>query len=207
MKQVIEFDVTKQLDQFNKLASSMPYIISRAINEIAFKRARIAVSKSLNTDFNNTDKYFNSANAIRVLKSSKQDLKVTLYHFKEQLSLQQFGGTEKGSGHKLAIPIRANFAKYAGVPTNKKIPKSLSIDTIMKKSSSRGGYRAKGVMPYVNKKGVYIRTTDGLRLLYVFKSSAEHKNKLLKFQEIIEATYNTNLERFINREYLKALKG
>lgn len=206
----IEFDITKQLDSFNKLAGSMDYIISKSLNDVAFNNGRKAVSKEIHENMEVRNKAFASERAIRINKSTKNDLSVTLYHFKEQMGLQQFGGVETPTGKKLAVPIRRNLASYAGAPSNKKIPKSLSIDTIMQKAPRKKGepvYRTKGVKPFVTSRGVFIRIDSGLRLLYSFVDKASHDKKLLKFQKIIEKTYNVKLERNIERNYLKVLKG
>lgn len=206
----IEFDITNQLDRFNKLSKEMPYIISTALNDIAFKNARKEVSKEMDKTMEIRNKSFGSERAIRIQKSTKQDLSVTLYHFKEQMALQQYGGTELPEGSKLAIPIRKNLAQYAGVPNNKKIPKSLSIPVIMAKAPKKRGqqvYKTKGVEPFVLKRGVFIRVGEGLRLLYSFVDKAVHQKKLLKMQEAIERIYNIKLERNIERNYLKILKG
>ena len=206
----IEFDVTDQLDTFNKAASSMSFIISKSMNDVAFKNARQDVSKDIHKKMEVRNKGFASKNSIRINKSTKQKLQVDLYHFKEQMGLQQFGGKESPTGKKLAIPIRKNMAKYAGVPSSKKIPKGLSIQTIMDRAPRKKGqavYKTKGVKPFISKRGVFIRTSEGLRMLYTFADKATHQKKLLKFQKIIERTYNIKLERNIERNYLKVLKG
>ena len=208
--EAIEFDITDQIDTLNKLASSMNFIISKSINDIAFGPGRKALSKEMNTKFEARDKKFNSPNAIRVQKSTKLNLTVSLFHFKEELGLQQFGGVETPKGKKLAIPIRKNMAKYANVPNNKRIPKSLKIDTILDKAPKHKGqaeYKTRGVKPFVMSRGVFIRTSEGLRMLYVFQEKAAHTKRLLNFQNTIEKVYNTKLERHINRNYLKILKG
>ena len=206
----IEFDITNQLDKFNKLAKDMPYIISRSINDIAFEHGRREASEEIHEKMEVRNKAFSSQKSIRIKKSSKKDLKVTLYHFKEQMGLQQYGGIERPEGSKLAIPIRKNLSTYAGIPNNKQIPKSLSINTIMAKAPKKKGepaYKTKGIMPFVLKRGVYIRTSTGLRIIYAFADKAAHDKKLLKMQETIEKTYNINLEKYIERNYINILKG
>ncbi len=205
----IQFDITKQLDTFNKAANQMPYIISKSLNDVAFNNARKDLSAEIYQTMEVRNKAFASERSIRIDKATKKDLTVTLYHFKEQMGLQQFGGTEQPSGSKLAIPIRNNLSKYACVPTNKKIPASLSIQTLMSKapkSKSEPVYTTKGVKPFVLKRGVFIRTSDGLRLLYAFVDKATHDKKLFKFQQTVERTYNIKLEINIERNYLKVLK-
>ncbi len=39
--EAIKFDITDQLDTFNKLAKDMPYIISLALNDTAYKHGKI----------------------------------------------------------------------------------------------------------------------------------------------------------------------
>ena len=109
----------------------------------------------------------------------------------------------------MAIPIRKTFASYAGVPKNKKIPKSLTIPEIMANAPRKRGqqiYKRKGVSPIIMKKGIFIRTSGGLRMLYAFVDKATHKKKTLDYQTATERTYNKNLERSIKREYIKLLK-
>jgi len=208
--EAIEFDVTKQLDTFNKAADSTGFILSKSLNDVAFKNARKDVSKDIHKNMEVRNKIFGSANAIRINKADKNNLTIQLYHFKEQMGLQQFGGVELPKSKKLAIPIRKNLAAYAGVPNNKKIPKGLSIKTIMQKAPRKKGetiYKTKGVKPFVTNRGVFIRVDSGLRLIYSFVDKASHEKRLLKFQKVIEKTYNIKLERNIERNYLKVLKG
>lgn len=206
----IELDITKQLDQFNKLASSMNFIVSKSLNDVAFEKGRKNLSNEMKDSLEERNKTFFNPRSIRVSKSSKTNLEVTLYHFKEQLAFQQFGGVETPTGKKLAIPVRKSMSKYAGVPNNKNIPKSLKINTILEKAPRKTGdavYKTRGVKPFVKPKGVFIRTDEGLKLLYVFADKAKHTKKLLDFQKEVERTYDVNLERYINRNYLKLLKG
>lgn len=206
----IEFDVTKQLDTFNKASSSTGFIISKSLNDIAFVNARKDLSRDMHKNMEIRNKMFGGERAIRINKSNKNNLTIELYHFKEQMGLQQFGGIELPKGKTLAIPVRKNLATYAGVPTNKKIPKSLSVPVIMAKAPRKKGetiYKAKGVRPFVTKRGVFIRVDSGLRLLYSFVDKATHDKRLFKFQQTIERTYNIKLERNIEKNYLKILKG
>jgi len=208
--EAIEFDVTKQLDTFNKLAGSMDFIISKSLNDVAFNNARKDLSKEMHDSMEIRNKQFGSERSIRINKSSKNNLTIELYHFKEQMGLQQFGGIEKPKSKTLAVPIRKNLAKYAGVPNNKKIPKSLSIPVIMSKAPRKKGetiYKTKGVKPFVMSRGVFIRVNNELRMLYSFVDKATHDKKLFKFQQTIERTYNIKLERNIEKNYLKILKG
>jgi len=206
----IEFDITKQLDQFNKLASSMNFIVSKSLNDVAFKYGREDFSMEMHNKMEARNKAFSNPRAIKIKKSNKNNLEVTLYHFKEQLEVQQTGGVETPKGKKLAIPVGKTFATHARVPNNKKIPKALSIDTILAKAPRNRGdaeYKARGIKPFVKPKGVFIRTDEGLRLLYVFADKAIHRKKILKFQKTIERTYNTHLEKELNENYLKLLRG
>lgn len=206
----IEMDITKQLDQFSKLSSSMNFIISKSLNDVAFEKGRQNLSKLMQKETETRNKYFSSKNALKVERSSKNNLEVEVRHFKEQLELQQFGGVETPKGKKLAIPIRKTLAKYAGVPVTKNIPKSLKIETIMQKApktKSETPYKTKGIQPFVLSRGVFIRTSEGLKMLYTFEDKAKHNKKILDFQKEIERTYNVNLERYLNKNYLKLLKG
>ena len=206
----IEFDITDQLDTFNKAASSMEFIISKSMNDVAFSNARKDLSKEMYDNMEIRNKQFGSSRAIRINKSDKNNLTIELYHFKEQMGLQQFGGVELPKSKNLAVPIRKNLSTYAGVPSNKKIPKSLSIPVIMSKAPRKRGdgiYKTKGVKPFVMSRGVFIRTSAGLKMLYSFVDKATHDKKLFKFQKTLERTYNIKLERNIERNYLKVLKG
>lgn len=206
---MIDLDITKQLDQFNKMASDMPFIISKSINNLAFERGRDSFSKEMNKEFVVRDKNFSSAKSIRVDKSDKKNLQISLYHVKKELGLQQFGGIETPKGKKLAIPNRKTLSSYAGVSNTKKIPKALDINTLMNnapRSRSDKAYATKGLKPFVLNKGIFIRTSSGLRALYTFKSEAQHNKEMIDFQKNIERTYNANIERFLNREYLRLIK-
>ncbi len=206
----IEFDVTKQLDTFNKASNSIGFIISKSLNDIAFVNARKDLSKDMHKNMEIRNKMFGSERSIKINKSNKNNLTIELYHFKEQMGLQQFGGVELPKSKTLAVPIRKNLATYAGVPTNKKIPKSLSVPVIMSKAPRQKGqdiYKTKGVKPFVLNRGIFIRTDSGLKLLYSFVDKATHNKKLFKFQRTIERTYNIKLERNIEKNYLKILKG
>jgi len=212
MTQPIVFDITKQLNQLNGLASSMPYIIKESLNKVAFEKGRDEVSNEMINEFEDRNKYFNSKNAIRVLRASKQSLEVTLYHFKEELGLQQFGGIETPKGKKLGIPVRKNLAAYAGVGQTQNIPKPLSLNNLMqnaprKRMPEKGAYKVKGIKPFILNRGIFIRVDDSLRMLYSFVDKAEHQKKLLKMQEVIEKVYNENLENYLNDFYIKLLKG
>lgn len=203
MKPIV-FDITKQLDGFNKIANQMPFIISKSINDIAFQHARQDASDEFKSRMESRDAYFSGKNAFRIKKSSKTNLTVSIYHFKEELGLQQHGGIEKAKGKYIAVPIRSNLAKFAGVAQNKKIPKRLTISTLMDKAPKKRGetiYKTSGVKPFVLKHGIYIRTENGLRMLYAFVEQGAHIKKLLKLQKRIERTYNIHLEDYIDKQY------
>lgn len=207
---MIKFDITEQLDQLNKLHRDMPYIISRAMNNLAFKEGRKAVSKDMEDNFTVRNKYFSSERAVRVQKSNKNNLVVALYHFKEELKFQQFLGVETPRGKKIAVPSRANMAKYLGLPQDKTIPKNLSIQTMMQKAPSHKNktkeYKVKGVKPFLHPKGVFIRTANGLRLIYAFVDKAVYDKKLINLQKDIEKVFNDNFEEYLNDEYVSLLK-
>ena len=215
----IEFDVTSQLNTFNKLADSMGFIVSKAINDLAYEKGRKSLSIHLSDKLNIKNKVVARTAAIKVDKSNKKNLKIGLFYqlgknpnsnINKWMGLQQYGGTETANGGKLAIPLRDNFARYAGVPRNKNIPKSLRISTIMSKAPSKRDksrvYTTKGIKPVIGKRGVWARTSEGFKLLYIFKDKAKHSKKSINFQKAMEKTFNTNLERYINRQYLRLLK-
>lgn len=206
----IVFDVTKQLDTFNKLHNQMPFIISKSINDIAFKEGRQEMAQELKQVFEVRNKTFASKNAFRIKRSNKNNLSVTIYHFKEEMGLQQFGGIDTPKGSKLAIPIRKTLSSYAGVPNNKVIPKGLTVSTLMSKAPKKKGqpvYSTHGVKPFVLKTGIFIRVGDGVRPIWKFKDKADHIKKLFQMQKAIERTYNTHLENYINAQYKQILKG
>ncbi len=208
MKPIV-FDITKQLDGFNKIANQMPFIISKSINDIAFQHARQDASDEFKSRMESRDAYFSGKNAFRIKKSSKTNLTVSIYHFKEELGLQQYGGIEKAKGKYIAVPIRSNLAKFAGVAQNKKIPKRLTISTLMDKAPrnrSHPTYKTGGIKPFILKHGVYIRTWDGLRMIYSFVEEAKHMKKLFKMQRMIERTYNIHLEDYIDKQYKAILQ-
>ena len=215
----IEFDVTGQLNTFNKLSDSMGFIISKSINDLAKERGRKALANHLSDKLNIKNRAVSRPSSIRVDFSNKNNLDVGLFfqlgrdsgiNINKWIGLQQYGGTETASGGKLAIPLRDNLARFAGVPRNKNIPKSLRISTIMSKAPSKRDksrvYTTKGIKPVIGKRGVWARTSEGFKLLYIFKNKAEHSKKSINFQKAMEKTFNTNLERYINRQYLRLLK-
>ena len=216
----IEFDITDQLNTFNKLSDSMAFIVSKSINDLAYEKGRKSLSIHLSDKLNIKNKVVARTAAIKVNRSNKKNLKVGLFYrlgnnpnsnINKWMGLQQFGRTETTSGGKLAIPLRDNFARYAGVPRTKIIPKSLKISTIMDKAPSTRDkskiYNVRGIKPVIGKKGVWARTSEGFKLLYIFKTKAEHDKKLINFQFETEKTFNKNLERYINRQYLRVLKS
>ena len=192
----IEFDVTAQLNTFNKLADSMGFIVSKAINGLAKEKGRKALSNHLSDKLNIRNKVVAKPSSIRVDYSNKKNLKVGLFF---QL------GKDSGSN----INKWMGLQQY-GVPRNKNIPKSLRISTIMDKAPSLRDkskvYTTKGIEPVIGKKGVWARTSEGFKLLYIFKNKAEHSKKSINFQQSMEKSFNTNLERYINRQYLRVLK-
>ncbi len=207
---MIKMDITKQLDQFSKMHSSMNFIISKSMNNVAFQKSRKEAQRHMRKELEIKNKQFVYLKTFRVKKSHKNNLEVTLFHIKEALKLQQFGGVENAKSGKMAIPIRKNFAKYAGVSMKKEIPDSLNINTVMRNAPRNRGqtvYESNGVKPFVGKKGVYIRTSNGLRLLYVFKDKATHTKKLLDFQKVIEKSFNDNFEEELNKNYLKLIRS
>lgn len=215
--QPIEFDVTGVLDKFNKLSSSMPFLISKASNEVAFKRGRKALSNELNATLDVKAKAMGKVNAIKVIKSDKNNLSNTLFFhlgsqgktntLNQMMELQQKGGTEDAKTGKLAIPHRGNMSKYAGLPRSKPLTRRspLGINKIMDKAQNKG--RVKGHRVFIKPNGVYLDIGKEAKLLYSFVDKANHNKKLLKFQKAVEIVYNKNFERFFEREYLKALKG
>ena len=212
----IEFDVTDTLDKYNKLASSMPFIISKAQNSLAFERGRKSLSKHLNSRLDIKAKAMTKVNAIKVIKSDKKNLTTILkFHLgamnktnplNASMELQQKGGTEQSSGGKLAIPHRGNMARYGKFPRSKALTKKspMSINKVLDKVNSKKKINKHHV--FVKSNGVYLGVGKESKLLYSFVEKARHNKKLIDFQKAVEIVYNKNFDRYFQREYLRLLK-
>jgi len=210
MEAAIEFDITDTLDKFNKLHKDMPFLVSKSLNDVAFEKGRKALATHMEDKLEKKERWYFNPARIKVARSNKTNLSVSLFHVDESLGLQQRGGVELPKGKKLAIPIRRNLSAYAGVGRNKKIPKSLRVDTLMNKAPSKRGqtqYKTKGIKPFILKSGIFIRTSNGLRMLYAFKDKAVHTKKPLNFQKTTEEVYLKNFERYFKRNFLRVLRG
>jgi len=203
--EAIEFDITDQLDTFNKLANSMPYVISRALNDTAFKDMRKSFSKEMHRDLKVKNKNFASEKAFKVEKSNKNHLVVEVYHKKEELGLQQFGGVELPRSKKLAIPLRSRMEKYAGFARSKGLTKKspMSAGKLLEKEKSNS--KIKGHTVYSTKEGIYLRDKEHLRKIYTFVDKATHNKKTIDFQKTAIETINRRFERHLNHWYLKVL--
>ena len=133
---MIEFDVTKTLDQFNKLASSATFFISESANDVAFRYSRKTLSEQMRRDLITRNKQFSSPKAFKVKKSKKNDLKVSVYHAKAGLGLQQKGGVELPKNKKIAVPNRVTMAMARGLAavlnTSSKFSEGILTATMMK---------------------------------------------------------------------------
>ena len=69
MADAITLDVTDQLNTFNKLASSMPFIISKSMNDLSFEKGRKDLSNEMKKDLTERNKSFFNPSRIRVKKS------------------------------------------------------------------------------------------------------------------------------------------
>jgi len=205
--EAIEFDITDQLDTFNKLANDMPYIISRALNDTAFKDMRKSFSKEMHRDLKIKNKNFASEKAFKVKKSKKENLTIEVHHKKEELGLQQFGGVELPKSKKLAIPLRANMARYAGFARGKSLTKksTVSVGKLLEKEKSNS--KIKGHTVRSTKEGIYLRDKEHLRKIYTFVDKATHNKKTIDFQKTAIETINRRFERHLNHWYLKVLKN
>ncbi len=215
--QPIEFDVTKTLDKYNKLSSSIPYIISKAQNSLSYEKGRSSLSMHLNSRLDIKAKAMKNKTAIKFTRSKKTDLTSTMYfHLGKQsdttnqlnkmMSLQQDGGTERAKTKKLAIPHRGNMARYGGLPRKKPLTKrsALSINKVMEKADNNK--KIKGHSIIVKSNGVFLGVGKTLKLLYTFIEKAEHNKKLIDFQKAVEIVYNKNFDRYFQREFLRELK-
>ncbi len=203
--EAIEFDITEQLDTFNKLSKDMPYIISRAMNDTAFDGMRKSFSKEMHSDLKVKNSNFASEKAFKVNKSNKNHLVVEVHHKKEELGLQQFGGVELPKSKKLAIPLRTNMARYGGFARGKSLTKKshMSVGKLLDKEKSNS--KIKGHTVYSTKDGVYLRDKDHLRKIYTFVDKATHNKKTIDFQKASVDTFNRRFARHLNYWYLKVL--
>ena len=187
-------------------------MISKSMNDVAFKRGRHALSKQSRSKTVVRDKYFSSDRAVRVSRSTKRNLKVELKHFMDEYGLQQHGGAEKPKSKRLAVPNRDNLSAYMGVAFDQKIPKKVSIQTLMAKAPKSRRQKTLvvgGQKPFVLRSGVFIRVRTGrggLEQLYAFTKDAEHTKKLIDYQLTIERTFNQSFERFFNVAYQRQLR-
>ena len=209
--ETIEFDITEQLDTFNKLANDMPYIISRAMNDTAFDGMRKDIVKGIDDTMELRTKYMKSPSSIKVQKSNKRNLTIETHHAVEGMGFQEWGGVRLPKHKKIAVPIRKNLTKYAGLSNSKPIPKALKIQTLMEKAPKRRSdpvYKTKGIKPFILKRGVYIKTGKGnesLRMLYSFVDKAKYKKRRLYYQNLMNDSFNRKFSRNLNYHYLKVL--
>lgn len=210
MADAITFDITGHLDTFNKLADDMPFIISKSMNDVAFKDARPDLSKDMQTSLIIRSKGITRNTMFQVVKSNKKNLEVEMFHRVPGIGLQQSGGTETPKGKKLAIPNRKNLSKFMGVSEKKIIPKRLKIETIMKKAPSsrnEATYTTSGKKVFILPSGVYIRMGNDIKAIYHFVDKATHSNKTFDFQGVMEKSFNRRFTKRFNVNYLKILKG
>lgn len=209
MANSITFDITDHLDGFNKLASDMPYLISRSMNDVAFKDARGDLSKDMTKSLIIRSKGITSNFMFKIVKSDKTNLEVIMFHKVTNMGLQQRGGTELPKSKKLAIPNRKNISKYLGVSENKNIPKRLKIQTIMSKaprSRSQAVYNVSGKKVFVLPSGVFVRIGKDLKAIYYFVDKAVHTDKGFHFQKTMARSYERRFTKRFNVNYLKELK-
>lgn len=210
MSTSITFDITDHLNGFNKLAGDMSFLISKSMNDVAFKDSREALSKDMTKSLTIRNKGIASKFMFRVEKSNKKDLTVIMEHKVPGIGLQQRGGIETPKSKKLAIPHRKNMSRYMGISQKRNIPKRLRIDTIMKKApKSRSDtkiYRTSSKKVFILPSGVYIRVGKDLRAIYYFVEKATHTDKNFKFQDIMTKSYERRFTKRFNVNYLKQLK-
>ena len=201
----IEFDITEQLDTFNKLANDMPYIISRAMNDTAFDDMRKSFSKEMHRDLNIKNDFIANEQAFRVKRSKKENLTVEVLHKKKEIGLQQFGGVELPKKKKIAIPLRTNMARYGAFARNKALTRDSKMSTRKLFVAERRKNEINGHTVHSTKEGIYLRDKDHLRKIYNFVDKATHSKKPLDFQKVAIDTFNRRFERHLNHWYLKVL--
>lgn len=203
--EAIEFDITDQLDTFNKLSKDMPYIISRALNDTAYKDMRKSFSKEMISDLKVKNKNFASDKAFKVKTSKKENLSVEVYHKKKELGLQQFGGVELPKSKKLAIPLRVNLERYADFARGESLTKGskVSVGKLLEKEKNKSKLNKHTV--HSTKDGIYLRDGEHLRKIYAFVDKAAHEKKTIDFQKVAIETMNKRFSRHLNHWYLKVL--
>ena len=202
----IEFDVTKQLDKLNKLADDMPYIMSKALNDVAFKDIRKSFSKEMQSKMNIKNKNFASDRSFSVSKSDKKDLSIDVFHKKKELGMQQFGGIELPKSKKIAIPLITNLARV-GFSKKRALTKSSPYGTKKLLEKERTGAKIKGGVVIKDAKGIYIAKGGNATKVYTFVDKAVHSKQTIDFQKVIEETMNKKFERQLNVHYMRLLKG
>lgn len=210
MSNLVELDVTNFLDKFNRLHDQMPFLISRSMNDTAFLDTRDDLSKDMTKSLIIRKKTIASKTMFQVVRSNKTNLEVKLFHKIPEIGYQQVGGTETPRGKKLAIPVRKNLSRYAGIAENKTIPKRLQISTLIQKAPSdrsKAVYNTGGLKPFILKTGVFIRQGSSIRALYYFVDQAQHTKKSFDFQETVIKSFNRRFTKRFQINYLKILKG
>ncbi len=210
MADAITFDVTDHIDGFNKLASDMPFLISKTMNDVAFKDARGDLSKSMADSLIIRNKGIASKFMFQVIKrSNKNDLEVIMIHKVPGIGLQQRGGVETPKSKKIAIPHRKNMSRYMNVSEKKNIPKKLRIQAIMSKaprSRSESIYNVNGKKVFILPNGVFIRIGKDLKAVYYFVDQAVHTEKGFHFQKTMVKSYNRRFTKRFNVNYIKELR-
>jgi len=128
---VIKIDTTeveKAAVGLGAASDQLPFIMSMALNNAVFAARKELVGNTWPKSITERNKSFISA-ALRVRKSTKNDLSVEIYDYLDRAQLLRHakGGTKLPKGAKLAIPSRNIKLGSGGVPKSKR-PKNLPKD-------------------------------------------------------------------------------
>lgn len=123
------------------------------------------------------------------------------------LKLQEQGGTKKAGGHRLAIEAGARPGKTAVLPRALK-PRQLlrrSGDVTFTRAGKRRTSRSNGrgfIIPTRSGPAIFVRESDGLKLMYMLEQSATIPPILEFFvsgKELVDAMYQRTFEANFNR--------
>jgi hypothetical protein len=209
---MITLDITEQLNKFNQLHKDMPYLVSRAMNNTAFKDSRGNISLDMNKKLIIRSKNISKKTMFTVTKSHKTNLLVKIKHKIKEIGFQQFGGTEKAKDNFLVIPNRKNIKTYFGIGKNKNLPEEIWASTILKKAplsrNQKKIYKVNKHKLFIIKKlGVFLRFGNDLKSVFNFVKQAKHTKRQFNLQDSMTESFDRRFTKRFTIEYLKLLKG
>ena len=209
---MITLDITEQLNKFNQLHKDMPFLVSKAMNNTAFKDSRKIISKDMNKKLIIRSKNISKKTMFIVTKSHKTNLLVKIKHKIKEIGFQQFGGTEKAKDNFLVIPNRKNIKTYLGIAKNKNLPDELRPSAIFRKApSSRNEKKTYKINKHklfiIKKLGVFLRFGNDLKSVFNFVKQAKHTKKEFNLQDSMTESFDRRFTKRFTLEYLKLLKG